>query len=231
MLVQQPAQPEGVLKTTVAALAEKGHHGMTGIPNEEDLALHGPLGRPHCPQDARGVHGDLSDHGVHAADQGDCVAVVLLAEGGAFLPPLGGVRKGLEGVRWPMVVHVDRTSKGAVPVGQRHEHVIASWPDVKSVPAMAALVATSALGPKVVLPGAWEQHLLVAPWQDVLGERSEARAAQSVAHPRAGSVARDDWAMHPHAKAALLVGLRSWALREVQQAAHGATAREVGGLG
>mmetsp|Transcript_28049 Transcript_28049/g.77184 ORF Transcript_28049/g.77184 Transcript_28049/m.77184 type:complete len:318 (-) Transcript_28049:355-1308(-) len=230
MLVQEPAQPESVLEAAIAALTEEGDHRMASVANEHHLALHCPLRCPHGAEGAPGVLRHLPDQRLDPTDQGNRLRVVLLAEGGTALTALGRVREGLEGLLGALVVHVDGACEGAVPVGQRHEHVIAARPDVQAVPAAACLVATSAWCSKIVLPRVREEDLLVTPREDVLGEARVACPLQGVAHARACAVTGHNWAVDTHSQAAVLVRLGPRTLHEVQLAAHQAIAIEGGGL-
>merc|ERR550525_629409 len=89
MLVQEPAQPEGVLKATIAALPKEWHHCMGCIPNEHNLALHCPCRRPHSSKDSCRILGNLPDNGVHSTSVLNSVLVMLLHEGFTFLSAFG----------------------------------------------------------------------------------------------------------------------------------------------
>mmetsp|Transcript_85579 Transcript_85579/g.238932 ORF Transcript_85579/g.238932 Transcript_85579/m.238932 type:complete len:494 (-) Transcript_85579:382-1863(-) len=218
MLVQQPAQPECVLEAAIAALAEERHHRVARVPDEDDLPLHCPCRRPHRSQDPRWVLGDLVYKGLHAPDEGHCFLVILLAEFCALRAALRRVGHRLEGLGRAMVVHVYRASERAIPIGQCHQHVVASRPNVKSVCAMARFAAMLACRAEVILPRVRKEHFLVASGQDVLREGGEASTLERVAHPRARAIASDDRAAHRYADATLQLGLAGRSLREVQHA-------------
>mmetsp|Transcript_164121 Transcript_164121/g.526311 ORF Transcript_164121/g.526311 Transcript_164121/m.526311 type:complete len:376 (+) Transcript_164121:652-1779(+) len=201
---------------------------MARVSNQEELAFHRPCGCTHRTQDSGRVRGDLPNQGVQATNVRDRVGIILLAELLTLPAAILGIGERLEGVLGAVVVRVDRAREGPVHVRQRHEHVVTTWPDVQAMAAPASLPHQPALGAEVV--GSWvrEQHLLVAPRNDVLRECREILCLHGVAHAGASAIARDDRAQHVVAHLLRNPSIRS--AREVHCAPDNITARKVRGL-
>mmetsp|Transcript_49543 Transcript_49543/g.127806 ORF Transcript_49543/g.127806 Transcript_49543/m.127806 type:complete len:261 (+) Transcript_49543:655-1437(+) len=201
---------------------------MARVSNQEELAFHRPCGRTHRTQDSGRVRGDLSNQGVQATNVRDRISIVLLAELLALPAALLGIGERLEGILGAFVVRVECACEGSVHVRQRHEHVVTTRPDVQAVAAIARLAPDPALGAEVVGSGVREQHLLVAPRNDVLRECREILRLHGVAHTGASAIARDDRAQHVVAHLLRTPFIRS--SREVHCAPDNVTARKVRGL-
>mmetsp|Transcript_62996 Transcript_62996/g.132952 ORF Transcript_62996/g.132952 Transcript_62996/m.132952 type:complete len:311 (-) Transcript_62996:702-1634(-) len=204
ILLQELAEPQRVLKTAVAALPEERHHRVASVTNQDDVGLDSPFGRSNSAQKARGIGGNLLHHAFKPTNQRDGFRIVLLAEICALPATFLGVSEGLEGLLSAFLVNEDCASEATVLVGQRHEHVIASRPNVKTIPSIATLASFGGFGSEVIVSRVGKEDLLVAPGNQLFRKGREALPPQGVARSRAGSIAGHHRAVQLEAEALAL---------------------------